>query len=178
MARREPQQRAVSVGGSHIRALGVDSDAPTVLLAHRDTRNFMDHYFAVQLSQRGEVRSQPIMLPICGSMRRRRASTIDSVWQAAVASIAAHANATCIKGASSLDGGIAPSPTPARNVHVDVAAPNAGVDLSDPTARQSSGNSLRFGRWLCLATFGADPVGTNGLIRRSRDGVGVTRFCG
>ena len=40
-----------------IRAPSVGADAPVVHLAHRDARNFRDHYFAVQLSARGEVRS-------------------------------------------------------------------------------------------------------------------------
>jgi hypothetical protein len=40
-----------------IRAPSVGADAPVVHLAHRDARNFRDHYFAVQLSARGQVRS-------------------------------------------------------------------------------------------------------------------------
>ena len=40
-----------------IRAPSVGADAPMVHLAHRDAGNFRDHYFAVQLSARGEVRS-------------------------------------------------------------------------------------------------------------------------
>ena len=50
-----------------IRAPSVGTDASVVHLAHRDARNFRDHYFAVQLSARGEVRSRPIMLCIRGS---------------------------------------------------------------------------------------------------------------
>ncbi len=53
-----------------IRAPGVGADAPTVHLAHRDAGNFRDHYFAVQLSARGEVRSRPIMLCMRGSLRK------------------------------------------------------------------------------------------------------------
>ena len=43
-----------------LRAPSVGADAPVVHLAHRDARNFRDHYFAVQLSPRGGVRSQPV----------------------------------------------------------------------------------------------------------------------
>ena len=50
-----------------IRAPSVGADAPMVHLAHRDARNFRDHFFAVQLSARGQVRSRPIMLCIRGS---------------------------------------------------------------------------------------------------------------
>ncbi len=42
-----------------IRAPSVGADAPVVHLAHRDARNFRDHYFAVQLSERGEVSHSP-----------------------------------------------------------------------------------------------------------------------
>ena len=40
-----------------LRAPSVGAEAPVVHLAHRDAGNFRDHYFAVQLSARGEVRS-------------------------------------------------------------------------------------------------------------------------
>jgi hypothetical protein len=40
-----------------IRAPSVGTDAPVVHLAHRNAGNFRDHYFAVQLSARGQVRS-------------------------------------------------------------------------------------------------------------------------
>ena len=52
-----------------IRAPSVGTDASVVHLAHRDARNFRDHYFAVQLSARGQVRSRPIMLCMRGSLR-------------------------------------------------------------------------------------------------------------
>ena len=38
-----------------IRSPSVGADAPVVHLAHRNAGNFRDHYFAVQLSERGEV---------------------------------------------------------------------------------------------------------------------------
>jgi hypothetical protein len=44
-----------------VRAPGVGSDSHVVHLAHRDARNFRDHYFTVQLSERGGVRSQPVV---------------------------------------------------------------------------------------------------------------------
>ncbi len=37
-----------------LQAPSVGADAPVVHLAHRDARNFRDHYFAVQLPSRGD----------------------------------------------------------------------------------------------------------------------------
>jgi hypothetical protein len=54
-----------------IRAPSVGADAHLVHLLHRDARNFRDHYFAVQLSERGEVRSHAVAahtLPCCACM--------------------------------------------------------------------------------------------------------------
>ncbi len=44
-----------------IRAPSVGAYAPVVNLAHRDARNFRDHYFAVKLSARGEVAHNPLL---------------------------------------------------------------------------------------------------------------------
>jgi hypothetical protein len=50
-----------------------------------------------------------------------------------------------------------PAPSTARNVHPDVALPNAGVDVIGRIARQSSGNFL--GLALFNSVLGTDAVG-------------------
>ncbi len=132
-----------------LRAPSVGADAPVVHLAHRDARNFRDHYFAVQLPPHGdsEVHSQPIM------QRMRRSFPHDSAkrlyrgcMQVEVGSVAAHRNAAYTiaaytDGSASQTNNALLSSSP-RSLQPDVAAPNAVVDLSCPIAPQNSGNSL------------------------------------
>jgi hypothetical protein len=117
-----------------VRVPSVGADAPVVHLAQRDARNFRDHYFAVQFSERREVRS--IM-----------AAKV-AAWQFEVESVAAYEGATeGMDGSAALssfdDHTDAPPLSTSRNVLLDsdVAAPYPGVRLIASIAAQSSGSS-------------------------------------
>ena len=148
--------RALSVGAESA------ADAPVVHLAHRSARNFRDHYFAVQLPARSQVRSRPIMLRLRGSLRRMPVRGSRCVlWQEKVESVAAHEDAMDgMDGsvlASSLDDQTAhphpAAPSTPRNAQLDVAAPSPGARLIGPVSAQSSGSSCCLARiWLASGT--------------------------
>jgi hypothetical protein len=112
--------------GAHreIRESTVGVDAPTVHLAHRDARSCMNHFFALQLLEHGQVRSQSIVLLMRGYLCAMR-----PIWQVKVESVAAHEDAThakCSAVVSSFD---------------DQAAPNAGACQIDPISPEYFGTA-------------------------------------
>jgi hypothetical protein len=84
----------------------------------------MNHFFALQLLEHGQVRSQSIVLLMRGYLCAMR-----PIWQVKVESVAAHEDAThakCSAVVSSFD---------------DQAAPNAGACQIDPISPEYFGTA-------------------------------------